>query len=1034
MFCLTRPMAAVLLILGIVLGIAHTAIAADPVRGKQLYENTPGGTASCSNSTCHGPNPDQNRNGVLAAADNPQAIQDAIDANRGGMGMFQGDLSDIDLADLAAYIGNPGAGEGPSASVSPASLSFSSTTVGEPSAASTVTLSNSGSEALSVVSITTSGADFTVSGGTCTAGGSVPAGSSCTLSVQFTPQDEGARAGTLEIAHDAAGSPDAVSLSGTGIAAATAASIALSATSIAFGDQDLGTVSSTHSVTVTNQGDADLTFSALTLGGSHPGDFTRGGTCAVGVAVAPAASCAISFTFSPQAVGARSASLSILTNASNGAQSLALSGTGVGVPEAAVSPLSLDFGSVLVGEHSAVQSVTVRNNGSADLMLSSIATSHLEFGDIGGSCSTSVPVTPAGGCTVSLAFTPTGAGAASATLTIAHDAAGSPLNVALSGVGTLASPVASLSPETLNFLAVVGDTSAAQTATLSNIGSAALNLESLTLAGTAVGDYALSSSSTCAAGAALDPNQSCTAVIRFTPAAEGSRPARLEIAHDAEPSPSTLALAGTGSVEAQGQLSVDQVSLLFAAQPQGSSSAVRTVTVSNSGSASLLLQSLSLGGAGAQDFVLDDSGNCAADLELAVAESCEVAVRFVPTVASGTRAASLAMDAGSAGEATISLSGTALPALTPVLTLNPARLDLGSGVIGEATAAGLVTLSNTGTAELAIESITTSLAAFAPTSDCPASLAPSAECGVAVRFTATVEGLASAELVVTSNAASSPDSAALSATGVAPEAPQMAWSDGAERAYAPTAVGAVAEPQSLTLANTGNVDATIGQIALSGPAAADFSIDSTTTCPSAGVLEAGTQCQIDIAFGPSAAGERSATLTVSSNASGLPSASLTGTGVAAALPALILSPASMVLNLNLSNELQPQVLVIGNEGAGTLIVSAVDAPEALKLLDAEEAGGGTCAPVPFEVAPGGGCTLIVAPAVQEAIDATIRLTSNDASATHSVRVQGYPLGNAGAGGCSIGRPGRPDDPVWALMLAGAAFAFWWRRRQPPRGG
>jgi len=83
------------------------------------------------------------------------------------------------------------------------------------SAAQFVTLTNTGNELLSFTSISASG-DFAA---THDCGSGIAAGRSCTLSVTFTPSASGSRAGSVNIADNAAGSPHTISLTGTGQAA-----------------------------------------------------------------------------------------------------------------------------------------------------------------------------------------------------------------------------------------------------------------------------------------------------------------------------------------------------------------------------------------------------------------------------------------------------------------------------------------------------------------------------------------------------------------------------------------------------------------------------------------------------------------------------------------------------------------------------------------------------------------------------------------------------------------------------------------------
>jgi len=97
------------------LAAAPAVHAADALNGMKLYQNGPagGGTACAS---CHGPTPAANVHGILAAANHPEVISGAFAADKGGMGMlFEGRLTPAEIADLAAYIGNPDVGGAPAA-------------------------------------------------------------------------------------------------------------------------------------------------------------------------------------------------------------------------------------------------------------------------------------------------------------------------------------------------------------------------------------------------------------------------------------------------------------------------------------------------------------------------------------------------------------------------------------------------------------------------------------------------------------------------------------------------------------------------------------------------------------------------------------------------------------------------------------------------------------------------------------------------------------------------------------------------------
>jgi trimeric autotransporter adhesin len=127
----------------------------------------------------------------------------------------------------------------------------------------------------------------------------------------------------LNITDNAAGSPQKVTLSGTGAAAPP---IGLSATSLAFPTTTHGTVSLAKAVKITNNGTATVHLISITITGTNPTSFIQISTC--GTTLAPAASCTALVAFDPPAAGAASAKLNFNDNGAASPQSVTLSGTG----------------------------------------------------------------------------------------------------------------------------------------------------------------------------------------------------------------------------------------------------------------------------------------------------------------------------------------------------------------------------------------------------------------------------------------------------------------------------------------------------------------------------------------------------------------------------------------------------------------------------------------------------------------------------------------------------------------------------------
>ena len=202
------------------------------------------------------------------------------------------------------------------ATISPAGLTFLTQVVGTTSAAKTATLTNTGSVSLTITSIQTSG-DF-AQNNNC--GGSLAAGTNCTINVTFTPTAMGSRTGTLSVNDDATPSPQTVSLSGSGTI------VSLSPSTLSFGNVSFGIASAPQSITLTNVGASTLKVTGVGITGTNAGDFTQSNTC--GSSVAANTSCTLTVTFKPTATGSRRATLNVSDNGGASPQGVSLSGTG----------------------------------------------------------------------------------------------------------------------------------------------------------------------------------------------------------------------------------------------------------------------------------------------------------------------------------------------------------------------------------------------------------------------------------------------------------------------------------------------------------------------------------------------------------------------------------------------------------------------------------------------------------------------------------------------------------------------------------
>jgi Abnormal spindle-like microcephaly-assoc'd, ASPM-SPD-2-Hydin len=305
-----------------------------------------------------------------------------------------------------------------------------------------------------------------------------------------------------------------VALPATGLPTAPAAApaVSLSPTSINFPNQQVGTTSPGQPVTVTNTGNATLTFTRIAILGTSAKDFvSTTTTCKTNLAAG--ASCVITVVFTPTQTGTRSKTLTFADNASNSPQTVALTGVGIAA-SVTLTPStfpnnggsSLSFGQTAVGSTSAPESITLNNPGNAALSISNIAIN----GDFAQTNTCGTSVSAGSSCTISVTFSPTQIWSRSGSVIISDNAFGSPQQVILLvGMGG-GSAKASLSPTSLTFATqALGTTSASQPITLSNTGATALTINSIV----ATGDFAQTNN----CGASLAIGKNCTINVSFSP-------------------------------------------------------------------------------------------------------------------------------------------------------------------------------------------------------------------------------------------------------------------------------------------------------------------------------------------------------------------------------------------------------------------------------------------------------------------------------------------------------------------------------------
>jgi len=407
--------------------------------------------------------------------------------------------------------------------------------------------------------------------------------------------------------------------------------------------------------------------------------------------------------------------------------------------------------------------------------------------------------------------------------------------------------------------------------------------------------------------------------------------------------------------------------LTYAAQLVGTASGPQTLTLTNTGSALLMIDGITVTGANSGEFA--ESNTCG--VSVAAGANCTISVTFTPG-ATGSRSASIVIaDNAPDSPQSASLSGTGV---APAVSLSPASLTYGSQLVGTTSSAQTVALTNTGSAPLNIADITVG-ADYTQTNGCGGSLGAGANCTFSITFTPKTSGALNESLVVTDNAAGSPHTVSLSGTGTAPAVSLSR----ASVTYSSQLVGTTSGAQSVTLTNTGSASLSITSIIVTGANSADFS--QTNTCGTS--LTAGANCTISVTFTPAATGSRTASVSIADNTPGSPqTVSLSGTGVA---PAVSLSPASLTFaTLFVGTRSSAQTLVLTNTGTASLTISIIN------LTGANSADFGQTNTCGTGLTAGANCTISVTftPAAAGSRSALVSITDNAAGSPQTVGLSG----------------------------------------------
>jgi hypothetical protein len=589
----------------------------------------------------------------------------------------------------------------------PASLQWGKMMVGASAAAKTVTVTNFSPSTVNFSSIVT-GPDFFVSATTC--GNGLGGGSSCTVSVMFRPTTTGSISELLTFNDNLTGSPQAISLRGTGILG----DMLFTPTSLLFAGVNPGSASPAQAATLTNETAGNIGLTSISVSGH----FAQTDNCPA--TLGPQESCTFEVTSDPITAGAITGSVNVKDSLGNGIQ-LYLQGQGGGVNQVlSFSPNPIVWGKLNVGQESASKTLTVDNGQTAPVTFYSVSVPQ-DWVETASTCPSAPDMLPAGAsCTISLAFRPYSAGAKSEVITFTDDAPGGTQSVSLMGTAVVGSLL--FNPSSLSFAGIQPNTvSPSQTATLTNEGTVGVTLASITMSGH------FAQTNDCPD--TLDGGGSCTFTITSNPVVDGPTQGSVNV-RDSNGNTTLLFLSGEGGVPTDpsgsltSQVTIAPTSLALGDVNLGQTSGASAIVLSNGQTDPVTIWSITTG-----PDVYETANMCPMAPEtLAGGASCTVSVTFRPQSV-GSKSEPLTVTANSwSSPHAVTITGTGVGGN---LLFNPISLSFPSEVAGSTSSAQTAILTNQLTTSITLMKIQ-AMGTFVQTNDCPNTLDVGASCTVSV--------------------------------------------------------------------------------------------------------------------------------------------------------------------------------------------------------------------------------------------------------------------------------------------------------------
>jgi hypothetical protein len=283
------------------------------------------------------------------------------------------------------------------------------------------------------------------------------------------------------------------------------------------------------------------------------------------------------------------------------------------------------------------------------------------------------------------------------------------------------------------------------------------------------------------------------------------------------------------------QVSLSTTSLTFSPQLVGSVSAPQKLTLTNSGSSIITVNSIAASGG------YSAKSNCST---LNPGDNCTISVTFLSGLLGTDQGVITINDTDASSPQLVTLSGSTLANQT----LSPGRVNLGSVPVGTTGPSKAVTLTNHGQA-FSVGVIATS-GDYLQSNNCPATLASGASCTIEVAFHPTASGAIAGALSIASR--DFPVSAALSGVGVGNVVSHVSLQPASLDFGGIGALDIFNHSKSVTLTNTSSsASLTIQNVLVNGPVSAGTPVYQIESTDCEGMLAPGKQCHIRVSIGDS---------------------------------------------------------------------------------------------------------------------------------------------------------------------------------------